>query len=212
MEGAKAVVRAVEASSKNEAVIQQAQNEVRSAQASIKFLEDELQKLQMGGGAASPSRGGPAPGRGGEGSGSQPYQQANLAPRGYEGQGMSPNRSGGSTMSGPPGGMSAGMTPNQSYDRDRPLPPPPGAGADMEVVPKKAEQKNYTQLGKLEYSIQPRDGLTQRQICYDTTLLLPAQRSRECSINCNSSYKSRSNTSSESKKWRKPTEPRETRG
>ena len=50
--------------------------------------------------------------------------------------------------SGPPGGMSAGMTPGQSWDRDRPLPPPPGAGTETVDAPRKTEQKNYTQLGE----------------------------------------------------------------
>lgn len=59
LEGAKAVMRAVEASSRNEAVIQQARNEVRSAQASIKFLEDELAKIQLGTPGGSPA--GPSP-------------------------------------------------------------------------------------------------------------------------------------------------------
>ena len=54
--------------------------------------------------------------------------------------------------SGPPGGMGAALTPNQSYDKDRPLPPPPGAGADAVDSPRKAEQKNYTQLGEWERS------------------------------------------------------------
>lgn len=48
-------MRAVEASSGNEAVIQQAQNEVRAAQASIRFLEDELQRLQLAANAGSSS-------------------------------------------------------------------------------------------------------------------------------------------------------------
>src|SRR4051812_6289270 len=46
--GANAYIRALQASSRNEAVIQQAQNKVRNAQANIRFLEDELRKLQVG--------------------------------------------------------------------------------------------------------------------------------------------------------------------
>lgn len=137
LEGAKAVVRAVEASSRNEAVIQQAQNEVRSAQATIDFLENELAKVQLGsGGGASPSR----PGRG-EGSGSDPS-------RGYNNPAMSPSRSTGSSQGIAPG-MNSGLPQSQSqnWDRDRPLPPPPG-GQEV-AAPKRAEPKNYTQLGKL---------------------------------------------------------------
>ncbi|WVR05958.1 hypothetical protein IAU60_002985 [Kwoniella sp. DSM 27419] len=130
LEGAKAVMRAVEASSKNEAVIQQAQNEVRSAQASIKFLEDELAKLQVGGG------GGSSPMRG-----ESSQAQAGRGP-------MSPSRVGGAE----PGGQ---MSPSPSgkgwsnVDRDRPLPPPPTGEAPGEA--KKPEQKNYTQLDLLRY-------------------------------------------------------------
>ena len=51
LQGANAYIRALQASSKNEAVIKQAQNEVRNAQANIKFLEDELAKLQLSGGS-----------------------------------------------------------------------------------------------------------------------------------------------------------------
>ena len=124
LEGAKAVMRAVEASSRNEAVIQQAQNEVRSAQASIRFLEDELAKLQVGGPGSSPMRGG-------EGSNSR----AGYGPGGS----MTPSRSGASTGSG--------VSPSPSFDaRNRPLPPPPGGEEGGAVS--KPEQKNYTQLGE----------------------------------------------------------------
>jgi hypothetical protein len=140
LEGAKAVVRAVEASSRNEAVIQQAQNEVRSAQATIDFLENELAKVQLGGGGApSPSR----PPRG-EGSGSG-YPDPNA--RGYNNNAMSPSKSSGSAQGVAPG-MGAGISQSQSWDRDRPLPPPPG-GQEVSV-PKKAEPKNYTQLGRFD--------------------------------------------------------------
>ena len=135
LEGAKAVVRAVEASSRNEAVIQQAQNEVRSAQATIDFLENELAKVQLGsGGGGSPAR----PGRG-EGSGPDPS-------RAYQNPAMSPSRSTGLGQAMAPG-LNAGMNQSQSqnWDRDRPLPPPPGGQED--AAPKRAEPKNYTQLG-----------------------------------------------------------------
>ena len=111
-------MRAVEASSRNEAVIQQAQNEVRSAQASIKFLEDELAKLQMGGDTASPRRDGHAKGPS-IGSGA-----------GYPQHLISPSKNG-----------NAAPSPRKE---DRPLPPPPpGATPEAEAKP-----KNYTQLGE----------------------------------------------------------------
>lgn len=105
-------MRAVEASSRNEAVIQQAQNEVRAAQASITFLEDELRKLQLGGGGGgSPMRGeAPMNGRG-------PVQGV-----------MSPSRS----------GVSGG--PAASPSRERPLPPPPPDGQEVRKEPKNYSQ------------------------------------------------------------------------
>ncbi|WWC58454.1 uncharacterized protein I303_100995 [Kwoniella dejecticola CBS 10117] len=130
LEGAKAVMRAVEASSKNEAVIQQAQNEVRSAQASIKFLEDELAKLQMGSGGS----GSGSPMRPGESSRNQ----------------MTPSRSGPSNLGyGGNGGPPVSPSPSQkgyNVDRDRPLPPPP-PGSDQP----EPKQKNYTQLDLQRY-------------------------------------------------------------
>ena len=133
LEGAKAVMRAVEASSRNEAVIQQAQNEVRSAQASIKFLEDELAKLQLvQGSTRSPMRGEAI---GGSGRGQIP------------GQGMmTPSRSAGSagTAVGSPSPSRVGISSNGGMDR--PLPPPPMGQSQGEM---RKEQKNYTQLGKL---------------------------------------------------------------
>ncbi len=127
-------MRAVEASSRNEAVIQQAQNEVRSAQASIKFLEDELPKLQLGG--QGPGAGG-SPMRG-EASGS--------AGRGM----MTPSRSGGSAGTGATGNGNGMASPSFSRrggdgTMERPLPPPPMGDGQGEV---RKEQKNYTQLGE----------------------------------------------------------------
>ena len=91
------MMRAIEASSRNEAVIQQAQNEVRSAQASIKFLEDQLAQLQVGG----------SPMRDGSGSGTPGYSPGMMTPsKGVPGQVMSPS-------------------PSRRGDMDRPLPPPP---------------------------------------------------------------------------------------
>lgn len=142
-------MRAVEASSKNEAVIQQAQNEVRSAQASIKFLEDELAKLQMGGGAGSP-RGPPMqPMQGGRGMGmAGGHQHTPSGGSGYGGP-MTPTRPqqgmGGGTMSPSPSknNMGYGGQGGMLGERERPLPPPP-AGEDE---PRKVEPKNYSQLG-----------------------------------------------------------------
>ena len=124
-------MRAYEASSKNEAVIQQAQNEVRSAQATIKFLEEELQKLQL-----AQQRGYGSPMQG-EASGSSPTVQG-------QGQGgpMTPSRSGASMASG---GTMISPSPTRrdgmGMSAERPLPPPP-TGETM-----RKEQKNYTQLG-----------------------------------------------------------------
>lgn len=150
LEGAKAVRRAVEASSKNEAVIQQAQNEVRAAQASIQFLEDELAKLQMGGapGSASSSPAGtpqrPAPPPGG------------APPAGYSSPGMYGQGNTTPTRQGASAGMvyGPGISPSPSSrtlasDRERPLPPPPGASAaELGAEPRRPEQKNYSQLGE----------------------------------------------------------------
>lgn len=143
LEGAKAVVRAVEASSRNEAVIQQAQNEVRAAQASIKFLEDELAKLQLGsgGGPGSPMRptGSSQQNNAGTGYGDARGGQGG----GYQGGPMTPSKSMASIASG------NGVTsPSPRRGDERPLPPPPAG----EVVQTGAEPakgpKNYTQLGK----------------------------------------------------------------
>lgn len=127
LEGAKAVMRAVQASSRNEAVLQQAQNEVRSAEASIRFLEDELSKVQLGSvaGAGSPMRGEGSSSRGG-------YSSQQM---------MTPSRSGASNLGG--NGISGQVSPSPSMGRDRPLPPPPAE----EVGKGDAKPKNYTQLG-----------------------------------------------------------------
>lgn len=122
IEGARAVIRAFEASSKNETVIQQAQNEIRTATMSIKFLEDELAKLQVGGsGGASGT-----PGRG--------------EPSGGTGAGVPGNQGPQGVVASSPGGR--GM----AGDRERPLPPPP-PGAEQDSA-KKPETKNYSQLGE----------------------------------------------------------------
>ncbi|KIR30282.1 AGC/PKC protein kinase [Cryptococcus deuterogattii 99/473] len=126
IEGARAVIRAFEASSKNETVIQQAQNEIRTATMSIKFLEDELAKLQVGG------PGGASSGTLGRGE-----------PSGRTGAGT-PGKQGpqGTAMPSPGGRGMAG-------DRERPLPPPP-PGAEQDSA-KKPETKNYSQLDLLRY-------------------------------------------------------------
>lgn len=134
-------MRAVQASSRNEAVLQQAQNEVRSAEASIKFLEDELGKLQVSSGAGgSPMRsGGPS------GSSSQVSGRGG----GYANpQVMSPSRSSGSGRGGAlAGGNGGSMSPSPSFGRDRPLPPPPGEEQPPQGAPVEVKPKNYTQLG-----------------------------------------------------------------
>ncbi|WWC86335.1 uncharacterized protein L201_001208 [Kwoniella dendrophila CBS 6074] len=151
-------MRAVEASSKNEAVIQQAQNEVRSAQASIKFLEDELAKLQMSTSTSSSSNN--SFGIGGGGSSSSPmkgensqHQQQNRNSQ------MTPSKSGSSNLSyassqqhqQQPISPSPSQKGYSNIDRDRPLPPPPpGSGQDQPEL-KKSEPKNYTQLDLQRY-------------------------------------------------------------
>lgn len=159
LEGAKAVVRAVEASSRNEAVIQQARNEVRSAQEAIKFLEDELAKLQMGGsGAGSPMRpsgsgqqnaGGYGDGRGGPpGAGAGAPGHGGPGGQGMGGYGgpMTPSKSHASLNSG--NGMMS-PSPSKRPGDERPLPPPPpGEAPQQGMEAAKPGQKNYTQLGE----------------------------------------------------------------
>ncbi|ODN84467.1 hypothetical protein L202_00413 [Cryptococcus amylolentus CBS 6039] len=107
LEGAKAVIRALEASSKNENVIRQAQNEVRSAQASIQYLEAELEKLSVSG-PNTPNRG----------EGSRP---GHLAPGGRSE----------SHLPASPSPSAKGFGNNE-----RPLPPPPpGVEADAARKP-----------------------------------------------------------------------------
>jgi len=135
-------MRAVEQSSKNEAVIQQAANEVRAAQASIAFLEDELRKLELSQ-QDSPARGSPMRNEGSSSTGSLSAQSgppgAGVGRGAFRPGQMTPSQSGGSM-----GGGKEGISPSPSgLGMDRPLPaPPPGEeGA--------AKQKNYTQLGEL---------------------------------------------------------------
>ncbi|KAJ9116411.1 hypothetical protein QFC22_004853 [Naganishia vaughanmartiniae] len=150
LQGANAYIRALQASSKNEAVIKQAQNEVRNAQANIKFLEDELAKLQLtaGGGGASgasspvPSQQGQYLQHGAAGSQSRPGMQ-----HAYTGQPTQPplgaqHSRGPSIPSGPNFSAYPSTGSNASHQRgysspsvqqytgqaqgERPLPPPPG--------------------------------------------------------------------------------------
>lgn len=123
LEGAKAVMRAVEASSGNEAVIQQAQNEVRSAQANIRFLEAEFEKLKLS--ASGPPSAPPA-----------------TTTAGYNGGGYNPIPAGRPAAAG---GVTAPLKIIKQGDRDRPLPPPPPG--EEEVKP----PKTYTNLDLLRY-------------------------------------------------------------
>jgi len=143
LEGAKAVMRAYEASSRNEAVIQQAQNEVRASQATIKFLEDELAKLQMS--AAAGSAGHASSGSvGGNGSGDSGFGNFPQAqPSGGRNYVTPPPRGPSSQSS-----STAPLSINKPGDRDRPLPPPPTDDAEGATS---KPQKNYTQLDLLRY-------------------------------------------------------------
>ncbi|KAJ9099263.1 hypothetical protein QFC21_004144 [Naganishia friedmannii] len=147
LQGANAYIRALQASSKNEAVIKQAQNEVRNAQANIKFLEDELAKLQLNAGGGGSGASSPAPSQQGQylqhgaaGSPSRPGMQ-----HAFTGQPTQPPL-GGQHARGPSipsaypsTGSNAShqrgySSPNvQQYNGqpqgERPLPPPPGASA-----------------------------------------------------------------------------------
>jgi classical protein kinase C/novel protein kinase C epsilon type len=182
LEGAKAVMRAVEQSSKNEAVIQHAQNEVRAAQESIQYLEGELSKLSLGSSGGGSPAGTPTKG-----------ESSSSGRGGY--QGMMPTPGRGGPMG--PGAMSPSPSRGSLADsRDRPLPPPPTApGAGPEDVMRRPEQKNYTQLGESCRDVGVGLALT-LQICYATTHLSPEPRSPRCSTSCSSSSRSRSSTSS----------------
>lgn len=150
-------MRAVEASSRNEAVIQQAQNEVRAAQASIRFLEDELAKLQVGGGGGNGGEfggmGGPEQGRGspmrpGEGSRAQSDYQGSPA------RGGLPPGAGSAYRQGMDNGMGGGrngppMTPTKDGFGERPLPPPPPGNGGAPMSDDGPKLKNYTGLGTL---------------------------------------------------------------
>ncbi|GMK58822.1 hypothetical protein CspeluHIS016_0602640 [Cutaneotrichosporon spelunceum] len=124
LEGAKAIIRTVEASSRNEQVIQGAQNEIRAAQASIQFLEAELARLRLG--AASGA------------------SDANRGPAGHVNNGQV-SASGSSSGSTP----ALNLGNRSKVDRDRPLPPPPVDEAKKgdDASP----QKPYSQLDLLRY-------------------------------------------------------------
>ncbi|WOO85268.1 kinase C-like protein [Vanrija pseudolonga] len=135
LEGARAVMRAVQASSRNEAVIQQAQNEVRSAQVTIDFLEAELARLQL---AASSAAAGPTPPP--AAAGPSQHQQQQQQQYGYNGQ--LPAQYHSPRVDGP----TAPLNINRA-DRERPLPPPP---ADDAQAPVRADKKT-SQLDLLRY-------------------------------------------------------------
>lgn len=121
-------MRAVQASSRNEAVIQQAQNEVRSAQVTIDFLEAELARLQL---AASSA---PAPTPPAAAGPSQQY--------GYNGQ--LPAQYHAPRSEGP----TAPLNINRA-DRERPLPPPPADDAQAPAAVR--ADKKTSQLDLLRY-------------------------------------------------------------
>lgn len=154
LQGANAYIRALQASSKNEAVIKQAQNEVRNAQANIKFLEDELAKLQLSGGA-SPAGTPVAPASPQKGAGQYPSQQQRAGSPSRPGMqhaftGQSPSAISQQHSRGPSnaqqGSFPAYPSPAGAQQRgyssphvaqsnngsmgsgERPLPAPPGAG------------------------------------------------------------------------------------
>lgn len=100
-------------------MIQQAQNEVRNAQANIKFLEDELAKMQMS------SPGGSGGGGGGGGSVSSPdrsgsRQQQQSMSMGNQGP-ISPSKTGSSGHLQPIGQLFP--APDRTTPSGRPLPP-----------------------------------------------------------------------------------------
>lgn len=258
LQGANAYIRALQASSKNEAVIKQAQNEVRNAQANIKFLEDELAKLQLGSGSpgSAASSGGAVPpsspvkqGAYGQqaGSPSRPGMQhaftGQPGPPPLQAHGRGPSNAQGVYGGYPPPGGAPAAAPHQRgysspnmhqqspYQGERPLPAPPGAGvgvgAGQQVARRGDDQavgavvgqttsggKNYTQLGtSIVFTSHSRD-LSNRvgQISCVTMLPSLGPKSRECSISSSSSFKLKSSTSEESKKWARCTVTKATSG
>lgn len=158
--GAQAYIRALQASSRNEAVIQQAHNEVRNAQANIKFLEDELAKMQVSGpgGGSSGSPGPGSPGGPGSPSRSQSTQQVaqhSASPQGRMGAYPTP---GGQPGAGPNMGPRGYSTPAMQYQgnvNERPLPPPPpGAPGNEMVRAGGGPAKTSTQLGQFVVKVQ----------------------------------------------------------
>ena len=167
LQGAQAYIRALQASSKNEAVIQQAHNEVRNAQANIKFLEDELSKMQISGGGSGASSGPGSPGRSASAHNINQSSSRSSAANASSGHGASGSIGSVSGYpQGPPGSQQGGImgprgysTPHltgaQTSANERPLPPPPpgaGAGGSSAVVRQGTMQggatKNITQLGE----------------------------------------------------------------
>ncbi|KAJ9104151.1 hypothetical protein QFC19_004135 [Naganishia cerealis] len=162
LQGANAYIRALQASSKNEAVIKQAQNEVRNAQANIKFLEDELAKLQLNaggggvGGSASPisTQQGQYLQHGAAGSPSRPGMQhaftgqPSQTPLGGTQHSRGPSIPSGTTNFSPypptgPGNANhqrVYSSPNvhqyngSPMQGERPLPPPPGTGVGYSPI------------------------------------------------------------------------------
>lgn len=146
LQGANAYIRALQASSKNEAVIQQAQNEVRNAQLNIRFLEDELAKLQLGGGqngaaaAGRPAMGSPAKSAQYLATGpshasgipltASGYPTLPPSPRGYS----SPNVYQPQSASAVASHLPPGAHPGGYSSGERPLPPPPPSSSTTPIV------------------------------------------------------------------------------
>jgi hypothetical protein len=149
--GAQAYIRALQASSRNEAVIQQAHNEVRNAQANIRFLEDELAKMRVssGGGSTGGDSGMSSPA--GPGSPARSMSSQHMAsPASPQGR-MGPYPGHGHQM---PGGPNMGARGSSNFimsieGSERPLPPPPPGAPGNELVRMGAgANKNITQLGE----------------------------------------------------------------